>query len=159
MKVLFLDVDGVLNNVDTLGENLQRRVEQIMAERGCEMNECLDEAMLDDDLVERVRRFVDEEDLTVVMSSTWRDHKGLFELFESKYGLTIHDKTPWKRSGFRGEEIASWLSNESDETIESFVILDDDTDMGHLRDRLVQTSIATGVTDEDIERARELLRV
>lgn len=59
------------------------------------------------------------------------------------------------REGIRGAEIAAWLAEQAD--VESFVILDDDSDMGHLAHRLVETDCVIGLTQEDADRAIAIL--
>jgi hypothetical protein len=50
----------------------------------------------------------------------------------------------------RGDEINEWLSKNE---VESFIILDDDTDMADLMHRLVHTDFPDGLQDEHIEIA------
>jgi hypothetical protein len=59
----------------------------------------------------------------------------------------------------RGQEIQAWLDGAPRYGIEveSFVILDDDSDMVHLADRLVKTSFETGLLDEHVDRAIAML--
>jgi hypothetical protein len=51
----------------------------------------------------------------------------------------------------RGEEIQAWLTENPDVT--QFVILDDDSDMAHLIDHLVQTDHKVGLTAADVKKA------
>jgi hypothetical protein len=57
--------------------------------------------------------------------------------------------------GSREDEIAEWLSLA--DPVESFVILDDESDMGHLSDHLVKTEFSTGLQDEHVRQAIEML--
>ena len=63
--------------------------------------------------------------------------------------------TPLTNGMSRGREIQLWLQQHPE--VDSFVILDDDADMDNLIDRLVQTEIETGLTEQDADRAIELL--
>ena len=115
MRVLFLDIDGVLNTPKMLGRFGMDFVDNI--------------------LVALVARIVRETDCKIVLSSTWRiDEKDRMiatrELAEQ--GLTIHDCTPvitrsggWESGGWvkRHEEIQDWLNQNP---VERFAILDDD---------------------------------
>jgi hypothetical protein len=117
MKVLFLDIDGVLNTPKMLGRFGMDFVDHI--------------------LVALVARIVEETDCKIVLSSTWRiDEKdrmlAVRELAE--HGLEIHSDTPvitrsggWESGGWvkRHEEIRYWLDQNP---VERFAILDDDAD-------------------------------
>ena len=102
---------------------------------------------------------------TVVLSSTWRgkyspeemtkmlqDRGAEFEIKESTPILfgKISSRIP------RGKEIAHFLKMLETQP-ESFVILDDHDDMLHLKTNLVQTSMKTGLTQEDVEKALKIL--
>ncbi len=123
-KIIFLDIDGVLavqmQERDEYGSLFHPRFEQ------------------------NLKRIIDETGAYIVVSSTWR-HSGLEVLKEMwcKRGLpgTIIDITPIlrfdKQTGDnvpRGYEIRHWLDtchriDLLDDGIDSYVILDDDTDM------------------------------
>lgn len=109
MKILFLDIDGVLNSMPTV------------------MEYGLD--FIDDILVALVARIVNETDCKIVLSSTWRIEERNFELVKkalANRGLEVHDKTPvleragdWVR---RHEEIQAWLDQNQ---VDKFAIVDD----------------------------------
>jgi Ni,Fe-hydrogenase I small subunit len=111
------------------------------------------------------------------VSSTWRIDRDLSELKEivnGRFGVTgqVIDKTPrishevfpgetckLRIAAKRGDEIAAWLAAcECNTNIESFVILDDDSDMGELLNRTVLTDFKEGLTEADADRALEMLR-
>jgi hypothetical protein len=114
MKVLFLDIDGVLNTPKMLGRFGMDFVDNV--------------------LVALVARIVNETGCKIVLSSTWRiDEKdrniAIREL--GAYGLTIHDYTPvitgvsgWTSvdSPTRRHEIQAWLDQNP---VDRFAILDD----------------------------------
>ena len=56
----------------------------------------------------------------------------------------------------RGIEIEKWLSSYPRD-VESFVILDDDSDMVHLTPRLVKTEFDDGLTEAHADQAIEML--
>ena len=137
MKVIFLDIDGVLNVIshdhDEFGSQFHKH------------------------FVENLRRIIHMTGAKIVISSSWRKN-GLEEMQamwkHRNYPGEVIDVTPslylkkgggiqfWndkirqhptpKIHGYsipRGAEIEYWLKNEAKEPVESYVILDDDTDM------------------------------
>lgn len=144
MKVIFLDIDGVLNY------------------RGCKdhIGGCRG---IERSCVEKLNRLVEETGAICVLSSTWRTIYPLKEmrqfLRDRGFAGKLVDQTPnFNRSGVRGLEIDAWLKNTNrGESIESFVILDDNSDMFPWRHRLVQTDDELGLTDVDVDRAIDML--
>lgn len=137
MKILFLDVDGVLNNANTL-KNQGRT--------GWPLNH------LDASRIELLNQIVEETDCRIVLSSSWRvlfEWSAFAQVLTQK-GFRHPDKfigqTPRANFDNRGMEIAHWLQQNKEVT--SFVILDDDADMAHLLPHLVQTSWLEGLTPE-----------
>lgn len=118
MKVIFLDVDGVLNSQDLFEK--------------CSEDELVP---VDEDNIRCLKTIVDETGAKIVLSSSWRygwtEHNDavqdwcrlLVDVLE-KYQLKIIDKTVYLESGKREDEIKEWLDN-SEEKIENFVIIDD----------------------------------
>lgn len=142
-KVLFLDVDGVLNYMPT---NPTSGIGYVSYHRLI-LPECM----------ERVNRILAETGAVVVLSSSWRRTltEDLTTFFQGK-GLkgTVIDKTPiFDRT--RGEEIQDWLNRHPQ--VEQFVILDDGSDMGALRSHLVQTSSFGGLREPHVKQAIEVL--
>jgi hypothetical protein len=161
MKIIFLDFDGVLNHwpdftVKARSKVPQKRGHLVTCETGpinCER-------------VERVDRIVRATEARVVVSSTWRIYHTVNDLDRllGLAGLTsrVLSRTPDLRGvERRGGEInlwlATWAGQHPQDPIDSFVILDDDSDMEPHLDRLVQTSMATGLLDEHADRAIDLL--
>ena len=115
MKIVFLDLDGVLNLIP-----------QGHDEFG---------AIFHQHFVDNLKRLIDETDAKIVITSTWR-FAGLDEMqrmweFRNLPGEVI-DITPdfMCETGSilqRGKEIDQWLSEHKEVT--NYVILDDDTDM------------------------------
>lgn len=146
MKVIFLDVDGVLNCETT--QELTREGVRFVENR----------------LVERLKRIVDETGAEVVLSSDWRydrdyeECNGDYLELKSKlaeYGIEFYGFTPVILHEDRGYEIDRYLAEHKE--VEKFVILDDRCDMyPHLR-RLVRTNWESGLKDEDVEEAIWLL--
>ena len=160
MKVIFLDIDGVLNNTST-EETFE------------------DYYFVEDEKVKLLKQLVTRTNAKLVLSSTWREgwyakehisnpspsYLSAIRLFEalkqklSEYGLELLSYT--EDFGTRGEEIDLWLKNWTGEQVESFIILDDmyPEDLKLYTERLVQTSESLGLTQEDIEKAINMLEV
>ena len=150
-RIIFLDVDGVLNSALVYG-NLGPGLERI-----------------DPDAVQRVNVITDATGAKVVISSSWRVLHPFADLLMalSKKGMTapVVGVTPdlsstegelVYRGRPRGDEIKAWLDAVSP-PVTSFVILDDDDDMEPHMDHLVQTSFDDGLQDEHVERAIKML--
>jgi hypothetical protein len=153
MKIIFLDIDGVLNNKES-AKLKKVSIPECPCWYGREVHP------FDKRCVERLNIITDLTGAKIVVSSTWRL---MFEqapqvLVEhmQKMGVTgeVIGQTP-RGSGFRGEEIQTWLDEHKD--VEQFVIIDDDTDMLHLFSHLVQTRTTMGIEDEDVDKAITML--
>lgn len=143
MKIIFLDIDGVLNSERWL----------------MSLGEAWNRTHIDPAAVAVLNQVVRATDAVVVISSTWRKMhtKAAIRGFLKDAGFTgtvigitpdfnklARYERPTKDGSFvRGDEIAEWLKDRPD--IESFVILDDDSDMGALKHKLVQTTSTDGL--------------
>ena len=163
--IVFLDFDGVLNS------------DRWFEEPGVRSMAFNTMAALDPQAVARLSRITEITGAQVVITSSWRqnDHwQTLGELLkELGFAGRVIGALPWYEpehfnlpeetywSNGRGLEIAVWLEQNLDaDQLQSMAIaiLDDDADMWILRDRLVQTSPASGgLCDEHVEMATELL--
>ncbi len=153
MKIIFLDIDGVLNSVKydiTRTEN---------------------DGNIDKSRLPFVKKIIVATGAKIVLSSTWREHwsknedgcdeigKELNKYF-AEFGLEIYDKTPSFLSYDRAGEIKSWLYTNKN-NVESFVIIDDAFGgWGELNQNLVQTSplIGRGLEEIHVQRAIEILK-
>lgn len=154
MKVLFLDVDGVLNS--------NRHLPDCIGRGGVGMATAH---------ISQLARVLLETGAQVVVSSTWRlggigpgsrFHRELsFHGDAGEFVLsrvidrTVDGWTEFKKTSIRGAEIQHWLDAHPE--VESSVILDDDSDMGPVMHRLVQTSADEGLTAELADSAIEML--
>lgn len=166
-KVIFLDVDGVLNDQ---GKNYRLEI------------------YVEEERVQRLAKIVEETGAKIVLSSSWRyayqkflknpenyntpfydmtlgELKRMFD----KYNLTISGYTPVFELGniSRPYEIRTWLVDKP--KIERYVILDDDDygTWGWLKEYLVQTQIPEecdefgcayrGLNDEHVARTIQIL--
>lgn len=141
-KIIFLDVDGVLNFWDCwLGNTLN-------VLRGESRT-----LVLSLDCINQLNRIIDETGAKIVLSSTWRRFKDHYDfLLSSPIKGEIIGETPdllydLSRETSRGLEIKEWLENEYGEPCK-FVIIDDDDDMGDLKDHFIQTDFESGLTKE-----------
>jgi hypothetical protein len=157
MKVIFLDIDGVLVNLASFG----------LPESGSGSR-----SRAHPDCVTALNAITDATGAVIVVSSVWRIG-GLARIKDilREWGVTgkvlsitpdlCHQKDSHLVVGgvCRGDEIQRWLDDyaESRGPVESFVILDDASDMRHLLPRLVQSRFETGLTPELARRAVELL--
>jgi len=143
MRVIFLDIDGVLNSRQSFRYNMRTYKDEIRWDNLC-IYACFN--------LKTILEIY--KDVSIVVSSTWRIGKSiesLNELLLYNNALPLRwrevncviSKTPYLGS-IRGLEIQKWLKDNSE--VEDFVILDDDGDMGPYRDtdRFIQTSNATG---------------
>lgn len=112
MKVLFLDVDGVLNSTRTC-----------VAFGGYPFE--LDDGSFDMVAIALLQRLCAAADVSVVFSSAWRLHCDFRDAGKA-FGLPIIDRTP-SLCGPRGAEIAAWLAQHPE--VEQYAIIDDDADM------------------------------
>lgn len=118
MKILFLDVDGVLNSEDTFFRTKGERESLFV---------------IDPHMALLVARIVEATGCQIVLSSSWRNHPDGVAVVERRV-WKILDKTcrSWYDKGndhhsMRGEEIQKWLDEHPEVT--RYCILDDDSDM------------------------------
>jgi hypothetical protein len=131
MKVIFLDIDGVLNCSKTPNP---RKFPYVVDKR----------------LLIRLQKLIDRTGAKVVLSSSWRlDPIGLFAA--KRWGVPFIDVSPDKPKSPRCKEILNWLSEHP--RVTRYAIIDDEDD--ELDDLPVfQPSGKTGLT-MDIVRAAE----
>lgn len=150
MKVIFLDIDGVVNCWDT-------------KERA--PSKCIG---VEQRLIAHVKEIVDATGAKLVLSSTWRkdwafdlnngiDWHYLRDEF-AKQDLYFMDYTPSRRDSHRGEEIKEWLES-TEYDVKSYVIIDDEMfDIWDLHDgHTVQTSFDSGIKPGAVKMAIEIL--
>jgi hypothetical protein len=158
MKVVFLDIDGVLNSTPFF--DALRRREPGVIRRIYDKETWID--MLDPIAVRRLDRLVTGAGAKVVISSSWRHEHPPAQIagFLKHHGFTgvVIDATPvlvGEGMG-RGDEIRLWLLRQPQVT--AFVVLDDIRDMGPVQHALVNTSMQSGLLDFHVDRALAILR-
>lgn len=135
-RVIFLDIDGVLNSSSK-------------------------PESLDPEVIRLLREVVERHRAEIVISSTWRILPSWLGVIRNRIAQAgwenppIIDRTPTSPDfRNRGEEIQAWLN---DHPTESFIILDDDTDM--LVSQLpnfVQCNSRTGLTQVEVTAIDEI---
>ena len=143
MKVIFLDIDGVLNS---------REYDARCALTGSDL------MRPDPKLVVRLLAAIQPFDAKIVLTSSWRLDKTI------QWPFPVYDVTP-RVDGTRAEEIKAWLKGTGEcaemvscvdpkcVNVDAFVILDDEPDAGiGFGDRFIQTDPRTGLTAEDADR-------
>lgn len=166
MKVLFLDIDGVLNSLEWCkagngfgyppGKRMRCSKERL---KWCP------------DMVSRLRRVIETTGAHIVISSSWRGYgagavrkwRAMFRCYGWRNAPVIGetpDLSAARPSGVyvavkRGEEVAAWIKAHP-HVVDRFVCLDDGDDF--LPDQpLVLTHMETGLTEEAARKCAELL--
>ena len=171
MKVVFLDIDGVLNSEDEIKKAFGADLDDPDAPSPVHL--------------QWLKKILDETGAEVVLSSSWRIGLRSTQIVMdslASIGYSLRGVTPEgvsvsfiEKSGFkptrlfletrgdtkytldRGAEIYAWLNKHPEVT--NFVILDDeDTDIkGYFPDKLVKTSFAHGLLEEHAKKAVKIL--
>lgn len=149
MKVIFLDIDGVLNGINYVKDSGKFGV------------------VVDPERMELLKTIVKETDAKIVLSSSWREHWNstpnncdeigaeINKIFREQK-LSIYDKTPELRFK-RAEEIKAWLIDYPETT--HFVVLDDMefTDRFICSHHIKTSDDDGGLTQEDSIQAIKIL--
>lgn len=111
MKVIFLDVDGVLNSDEYFNSIKDQKINTI-------------ENQIDINKVKLLKQAVNTTGAKLVLSSSWRYTKNANNLkaLLLNYGMIV-DSTPFLNNE-RGKEIKKWLDEHKN--VEDYVILDDE---------------------------------
>jgi hypothetical protein len=142
MKLLFLDIDGVIIN---------RRSSKIRYDNP------------DADCVARLNHFIEQSGAKIVVIDAWRMGRSVDELQQILDGWGVQGvvagKTPQgPHRCQRGDEIGAFLRDWQGEKVNSFVILSDDADFGQFLRRLVHTRFESGLTPNDSEMAIRVMK-
>lgn len=157
MKIIFLDIDGVLNY------------------NGCKTLTSSGSLFVNDNKIKILKEIIDRTGAKVVLSSTWRfgwrqleqglsDSWAIRDFIELRdklleHDIELYDKTPIfdRFMRRRGEEIAAWLDKHKD--VDGYIILDD-LEGKWLRPcsaHLLQTSPNYGLRQKHIQIAEKIL--
>lgn len=150
MRVIFLDIDGVLNSARY------------------DKNKSATDGNIDVSRLLLIKSLIDRTGANVVLSSSWRCHwdplgketnetgREIEDIF-NQCSIKLFDRTPLL-GGNRSKEIRAWLSGRED--VESFVIIDDiKFGWGELENYVVKTDyrIGNALEQTHIDKAIEIL--
>jgi len=148
MKIIFLDIDGVLNR-HSYGTHI----------------------VLVDELVENLKKIMNATNAKIVLSTFWRGHPEYIKYILNNYEIDpskIIGVTPGSdkstlgkiyKSEVRSNQILEWV-NSNKSKIYSYVILDDReyAALGKMQlNRFVKTHSNLGLTQEDVTEAINIL--
>jgi hypothetical protein len=162
MKVIFLDIDGVLNTgaYSVHFFELMKLIDKTRKEAKAFRQEILRDEFgnkFDPLTIDALKNIIEATGAKIVVSSTWRK-SGLYFIekmweFRDLPGEII-DITPILNTP-RGEEIDYWLKENE---VDSYLILDDDRDMlPEQESNFIRTNGTYGLTLTDAEKAIEIL--
>ena len=153
MKIIFLDIDGVVNCIST-----KERFNGLIG--------------VEQEKITLVKQIVEATDAKIVLSSTWRldwlwfnegksvnlDSFNYLKKEFAKQGLEFFGATPSHKDSWRGREIQEWLDTTT-EKIDGYVVIDDDTyDIAkEHRGHLLTTSWRHGLKPNAVKIAIDIL--
>jgi hypothetical protein len=174
MKILFLDIDGVLNSQRSFYA-LGHKKARLRDAYNDSYYARITKATIDEIAVGLINRVIKETRAKVVVSSTHRKHfrdsdnPGQHKLFElnnylMNLGLRcdVIGATPDSDSGHRGTEIKQWLDSHKmkfTEQVDKYAIIDDDSDfLDHQLPFFIHTSMDNGMTLKNYKALITLLK-
>lgn len=138
MKVIFLDIDGVLNSLDNM------YAMTVLYKKGVGKSRDEFGHLFDERCVRWLKYIIERTAAKIVISSTWRS-SGLTKMqtmwqarelpgevisctptYVDEYIINLHACT--NNEADRGYEIAQWI-HEHEQELEQYCIIDDDSDM------------------------------
>jgi hypothetical protein len=148
-KIIFLDIDGVLNKNGHAASTPE----------------------LNSKFVSILSKFVNKHDIKIVLSSSWRIAKNRvfligkvtenpYEIIENKfseYGMKIFDVTPIGKT--RGKEIETWLLTTDLENVEYAILDDYDDFLQYQKSYWVKVNSNVGLSENDISKLARILNV
>lgn len=161
MKIIFLDIDGVLNTHESMYRRYFNRDVCLEEEIGLERPMYHELSYYSTRLLSDI---IKEVDANIVISSTWRYHwepqemEKIMKYFGFEHDNKVIGSTDILSGQPRGIEIQKWLDDNKHLGIENFIIIDDDSDMEHLSDKLVKTENETGFLMTHRIKATNMLR-
>lgn len=146
MKILFLDIDGVLISGDYLHQEVAAGRSSIPSTM-----------VLPEDKIHLLKEIIDTTGAEIVLSSTWRIHDDTFlnlqrQLYKESM-LIYHWTGPCRHT--RIDEIKEWLIGKS---VKQFCILDDCPEMAEFTTtNLVRTYWDYGLQKEHVQKVIDIL--
>lgn len=162
MKVIFLDIDGVVNTSANKWETGRVKF------RG---KRCIPTNKEPKRILAKLIEWMLENDAYFVMSTCWgrssvaEDWNKILRSYGVKKDLVI-SRTPLHPKGIRGLEILSWLENwntdgvrkHGKEKVESYVVIDDDVKdiIPYVKPKscVIYTDVRKGLTESDFEKIK-----
>lgn len=151
MKIIFLDIDGVLNNINR-----------------DDKHKCLDSSpchFYSERCVEQLNQLIEATGAKIVVSSTWRLGEDIFSMKQIIRNIGVKGEvigmteSNLGRGSLRGNEIYVWCKQNSIND-SSYVILDDDSDMLYWqRNNFINVDAFNGLTPKDCFKAKKILGV
>ncbi len=167
MKIIFLDIDGVLNHQRFFNERFNARKQDKLDGNLVKKSEIDREAEeIDPESIENLNELIENTGAKVVISSTWRlgtEIETLQAILEKRGFIgEIIGKTPIGCGCCqRGNEIHKWLGDNSDiigEESNNYIILDDDSDMLYWqRNNFINVDQYVGLTPKQVYKATRFL--
>jgi hypothetical protein len=162
MKIIFLDIDGVLNNEVHYIKQLKAEIKQYWGPDG-----------LDEDNIKVLNAIIEKTGAKVVLSSSWRLHFKLDEiesfLKEKGFKYTIFAKTTsYIGVGCsRGDEIKLWVNEwnqdieyvKDNDAVTHFVAFDDIDDMEVIKENFVLIDDDLGLTEDYLPKIYNILGI
>lgn len=141
VKILFVDIDGVLNSLDSAKKLGTFEV-------------------LDVEAVGLLRQVTEKHQAEIVITSTWRIDPDWLRRINTAFAKAgwekppIIDRTPDMADKIRGEEIQTWLNANP---TESFIIIDDENDMkDEQMSRFVRCDNRVGFTESQVQAIEKI---
>lgn len=158
MKIIFLDIDGVLNSEEFFVERTQDCRYHDYKRAGYSARLARQMCSVDSVAISKLNNLITQTGASIVVSSTWRaDDPELQELFAAVGIPAYIDITPYHTTRHRGTEIQQWLDKHPE--VDNYVILDDDDDMldKQLNNFVHVDAYKRGLSDVDVEKAIAIL--
>lgn len=181
LKILFLDIDGVLNS--------DKYSKWCHTDEGKEYSNNGGNLFIDKDAVKLIEEFCERYNVRIVISSSWRElsfevTKKAFEQYRDlncliKYIVGITPRR-YNKGRVRGDEIDDFIthigftnnivykqfyddsfftSNENKDTID-YCIIDDDNDMlPYQMNNFVRIDSLYGLTEDDVDKIKNILKI
>ena len=167
IKVIFLDIDGVLNSEKLILKLSKNNIKEY-SDSGVYN-------FLDENIINELSNFCKKYKIYIVISSSWRHFyfdDTIKDLTKNKY-KKLHPLMPYiigqtprlykeKENGSseqlcRGDEIQYYIDTYN---IKNYVILDDDSDMLDSQlEHFIQTDYKYGLLDENFEQMKKILNL
>lgn len=148
-KIIFLDVDGVLNSVTFYEKFLSEGID-------CDREDILDQTALC-----RLAKIVRDTNAGIVISSSWRWDANALRILTTQlavYGIIPIGTTiqEIRVNLSRAEEIRMWLKEHPE--VNNYVVLDDDVmDVEEIASHHIKTNFNKGLEMNHVEQAKKIL--